>query len=189
MQVEAKVEVRPDRFSNCRDALDHGPQFGAVDGVVCGVELRWVSKQVDIELEGREAVIDEASRASGAAVRRARRIVSIAAIGVETNTVAEFASEHAIERLASGFGRQIPQGNLDTAKGNQEDARLTSRKDMETAQLLPAALDIARILANQLSLEFRNKADNRGRPASGLASPYPESPASVSIRTKVALPW
>ena len=42
---------------------------------------------------------------------------------------------------------------------------------MIAAQLLPAMLDIARILADQFCFEFADQANNRGRAGVGMASP------------------
>src|SRR5579871_5949258 len=93
---------------------------------------------VDIELEGGEAVGNHPSRAGGATLGRAGRFVAVAAVRVQPYAVAELAAEHAVERLARGFGGKIPEGQLDPAQRNQEDARLRAREDMVAAELFPA---------------------------------------------------
>ena len=60
---------------------------------------------------------------------------------------------------------------------------------METAQLLPAVLDIARILADQFRPQLGNKANDGGRAGVGIGLAIARGPSSVSIRTRVAFPW
>ena len=94
-------------------------------------------------------------------MRRAGRFVAVAAVGVEPNAIAELAAEHTVERLARGLGGEIPEGDLDAAQRDQEDARLRAREDVIAAELFPAMFDIARILADELLLELRDEADDR----------------------------
>ena len=136
--------------------------------MVCGVELGWVAQIVDIEFDRRESIGDHAPRPGGAALGRAGRLVPVAAVGIEPYAVAELAAEQAEERLARSFGGKVPQGDLDAAQRNQEDARLRAGEDMVAAELFPAMFDIARILADELVLELRDEADDRGSAGVGI---------------------
>jgi len=127
-----------------------------------------MAKVVDVEFESRESLLHHAPRPRRAAVRRARRVVAAAAIGVEANAIAEFPTQQPIERLASRLCRNVPQRNLDAAQRNEEDAALRAREDVIPAELLPAILDIARILADQFGFQFGDQPNDRGRAGVGI---------------------
>ena len=95
-------------------------------------------------------------------------IIAVAAIGIEANAIAELPAEQPVERLASGLRRNVPERNLDAAQRDEEDAALRAREDVISAELLPAILDIARILADQFGFEFGDQADDRGRAGVGI---------------------
>ena len=156
MQIDAQIDVGPDRVADGGDALDHRPELGGVRRVVRYIELGRVAQIVDIEFYRRKSIGDHAPSPGSAALGRAGLIVPVAAVGIEPYAVAELAAEQAIERLAGSFGGKVPQGDLDPAQRDQEDARLRAGKDMVAAELFPAIFDIARVLADELLLELRD---------------------------------
>ncbi len=51
VDIDAEVDVRPDRLTHSRHPLDHGLDLPAAEGVIEHVVLRWMLQVVDVELE------------------------------------------------------------------------------------------------------------------------------------------
>jgi hypothetical protein len=182
VQVDAEIDVRTDRIAHRRDALDHGAQLGAIDSVVDRVELRRVAQIVDVEFQCGEAFRHHAARARCTALRRSRCLIAVAAIGIEPYAVAELAPEHAVERLAGGFRRHVPQSHFEPGQGDEKDAGLRAGKHMIAADLVPTVFDVARILADEFRLQLRDQSDDCRRTCVGIGFPI-AGDAGVRIDT------
>lgn len=94
---------------------------------------------------------------------RARRVVAVTAVGVEADPVAELPAEHPVDRLARGLAREVPQRDLDPGQGDHEHPALGAGEDLVAAQLLPAPLDVARVLADQEGCQKFDHSDDGAR--------------------------
>src|SRR6202044_2123877 len=95
-----------------------------IDRVIGRIELCRVAKVVDVEFERREALLHHTLRPRRTAVRRARGVIAVAAIGVEANAIAELPAKQPVEGLASGLRCNVPERNLDAAQRNEKDPAL-----------------------------------------------------------------
>ena len=168
VQVDAQVNVRPDGLAHRSHPLHHGAQLCVVDGVVDRVELRRMVQIVDVEFERGKPLADHPPGPGRATLCGAGRVVAVAAIGVEADAVAKLAAKHPVERLARCLGCDIPQGHLQPGQGNQEDTRLRTGKDVAAPDFLPAIVDIAGVLANQLGFQLGYQSHDRGGSGIGV---------------------
>jgi hypothetical protein len=76
-----------------------------------------------------------------------------------SHPVAELPAEQPVNRLTRSLAREVPQRQLDAAHRDHEHARLRAGEDA-AAQLLPAPLDVARVLADQQVLQGMDQADD-----------------------------
>jgi hypothetical protein len=136
--------------------------------VVEGVELRRVAEVVDVELDGREALLGHALGAVDAAGDRAGRVVAVAAVGVEPDPVAELPAEQPVDRLARRLPGEVPQRQLDPRERDHEHPRLRAGEDLAAPQLLPAPLHVARVLPEQQRREELDHPDDAARAGVGI---------------------
>jgi len=102
-------------------------------------------------------------------------------VAIDADSVADLAAEQLVDGQAEGLAGEVPERDFDGAEGGDVLSRLGAGEDARGADRLPERFDVE----GSCPIRKRRKRATRGAPpwTASVASPCPNRPSSVSMRT------
>jgi len=176
--VNGEVDARADGIADEGHLFHHAVDFAVRGGPVDPVEACRIGGLIDVDRERGGAHLFDLFQA-GRRFRVVRMVVG--RVAIDADSVADLAAEQLVDGQAEGLAGEVPERDFDGAEGGDVLSRLGAGEDARGADRLPERFDVE----GSCPIRKRRKRATRGAPpwTASVASPCPNRPSSVSMRT------